>query len=114
MVDSSLRLHSSLDRIASADWSPIPDHLHHSLRAYLEHGRIPGTFLIAVLANDLAGAIYSANPEALSALRSIITFLSETAPDEAWGTPERLAKWEQRGGLLGKTKPTFPATETQQ
>ena len=41
---------------AKPDWSLIPEYMIGSLRRYIENGIEPGSFLSAVLCNDLRGA----------------------------------------------------------
>jgi len=42
---------------------PIPEHTAQSLIDYVEHGWQPGSFLTAVLENDLGGAAFRADME---------------------------------------------------
>ena len=42
--------------LVDADWSLIPDYMRGGLRRYLAHGIEPGSFLSAVLRNDLIDA----------------------------------------------------------
>ena len=69
-----------------------------------KQGRIPGRFLMYVLANDLSGAVFSADPASLAALRDILVFIHKYAPVESYGRPEKLATWEAIGGLNGLTE----------
>ena len=58
-----------------------------------------------VLANDLSGTVFSADPASLAALRDILVFIHKYAPVESYGRPEKLAIWEQIGvGLNGLTE----------
>ena len=41
----------------------IPEHTAQSLIDYVEHGWQPGSFLTAVLENDLEGAAFHADPQ---------------------------------------------------
>ena len=38
------------------DYTELPEHLRGGLREYIERGRIPGGFLMAVIQNDLTNA----------------------------------------------------------
>jgi hypothetical protein len=88
--------------LAAADWTLIPDHLRYSLRAYVERGRIPGAFLTAVLMNDGHEMVMRAwGKLTLAELRAIISFCDRHLPPECFGSPEKVADWEQFGGLDG-------------
>ena len=56
--------------------------------------RIPtGSFLHAVLCNDLIDAIGRADSESVGELQAIITFLFNDAPQDCYGSPEKVARW---------------------
>lgn len=71
----------------------IPDHMHDALRSYLEMGLLPGSFLTAVLENDLKGAFGAADHINASRLKDYVSFLSNFAPSSCWGSPEKVAAW---------------------
>ena len=89
------------DPLAAARWTLVPKHMRSNLHAYIMRGAIPNRFLIAVLANDLVGAVTRGNPETLACLPRILEFLRRYAPRECYGRPEALANWEASGGLVG-------------
>jgi hypothetical protein len=70
----------------------IPQHHLHSIRLYVEHGCQPGSFLTAVLSNDLKGAVTSADTESLAALPAIVRYCYHELPWEVWGSPERVSE----------------------
>lgn len=75
----------------------IPDGLHGGLIRYLVDGIRPGSFLSAVLENDLQEAVVRANPpEHFAALPALILFLFNEAPSHSWGSPEKVALWTAR------------------
>lgn len=80
-----------------------------AIKRYLYDGLTPGGFLIAVLANDLAGAASRAdadNRRNLAAYGHVLMFL---LPVAAWGSYETVGKWlllddEGRAAMLaGRT-----------
>lgn len=73
--------------------SGVPDHLRGGLLLYLQHGILPGSFLQAVLINDLAQAVLRADPEALFGLRAVVEFLLWNTPADSWGSRERVLAW---------------------
>jgi hypothetical protein len=73
--------------------SGVPDHLRAGLVRYFSDGIMPGSFLQAVLCNDLIEAVRRADPSSRSALPSLIDFLMMHAPAQAWGSRERVLAW---------------------
>jgi hypothetical protein len=67
----------------------IPQHHLHSIRLYVEHGCQPGSFLTAVLTNDLKGAVRYGDDESLAALPAIVRHCYNELPFSVWGSPER-------------------------
>ena len=56
--------------------------------------RIPtGSFLHAVLCNDLIDAIGRADSESVGELQAIITFLFNEVRSDCYGSPEKVARW---------------------
>ena len=80
-------------KAALADYQ-IPDDLHGGLVRYLVDGIRPGSFLTAVLENDLQEAVMRANPMVnLLALPQLLRFLFNEAPSVSYGSPERVSIW---------------------
>jgi hypothetical protein len=71
----------------------VPMHLRDGLVRYFSDGILPGSFLQAVLCNDLAQAILRAAPNGLSALPPLILFLQHYAPASAWGSRDLVLAW---------------------
>lgn len=95
-----------VDPLANARWESVPAHLRQPLHAYLIGGSVPlvSEFLMAVLANNLAGAVEAADVVHERHLFPLVRFLRDYAPTAAWGSPERIAFWEDLGGLAGKSR----------
>jgi hypothetical protein len=72
------------------------------LRRYIEHGIPPGSFLTALLSNDLRGTFERADDENRAAVENWIRFLYNYAPSECWGSPAKLTTWCQHGGLSNR------------
>ena len=68
----------------------VPEHLHDGLRLYLEHGVPPGSFLLAVLTNDLFEAMGRADEESRRGLFNLVSFIYHAVPTSAWGTAEKV------------------------
>ncbi len=71
----------------------IPYNIKCGLTNYLVHRLAPGSFLSAVLKNDLRGAVQRADSEALLAIPAIVDFLVAVAPHGVWGSEEKVWAW---------------------
>ena len=87
-------------------WDLIPSHCREGLELYLEHGVPVGSFLEAVLCNDLREAVGRADEPNTRALPNYIKFLYGFAPAGSWGSPQNYAEWIKQGGLQGLAKET--------
>ena len=83
------------------DYSSIPSHMQDGMRLYIEHGIEPGSFLTAVLSNDLMKALGKADDVNLHALPAYGRFLYNDAPCCCYGSPSAVATWIKHGGLAG-------------
>lgn len=72
------------------NYPKIPTHTRAELTQYLEDKIRPGRFLYSVLSNNLVEAVTSADAENLVALRSIVKFLLNKSPPDAWGSPNKV------------------------
>lgn len=78
----------------------VPEHLRDGIYRYIVHGIKPGSFLLAVIQNDLFHAVGSAGePLTLDDLRTVTRFFYWCAPAECFGSPEKFAAWQSRGGM---------------
>jgi hypothetical protein len=71
----------------------VPLHLRGGLVRYFSDGILPGSFLQAVLCNDLTQAIMRADPRSVHALTSLIECLQWHAPMNAWGSRAAVLAW---------------------
>lgn len=71
----------------------IPDHIREGIDTYWRRRLEPGSFVRAVLENDLMGACNSADPESASCLFWIVGYLYNNAPAGCHGSPEAVSKW---------------------
>jgi len=79
--------------------SSIPDYMHGGLIRYIENRIRPGSFLTAVLTNDLQGAVAAADETNRDLIPHYIVFLFNWAPHESWGSPEKVKAWLAGGAL---------------
>jgi hypothetical protein len=83
-------------------WKDIPHHMRDAVAAYIMHGQIPGSFLQAVICNDLAGACRKADDINVTHLRDYVRFFYNNAPSGVTGSVEAMNKWANAGGLVAK------------
>jgi hypothetical protein len=75
----------------------VPEHMHDGLVNYLVHHRVTGSFLRAVLDNNLRLAIGRADEVNKGALAEIVTFLVNFAPHYVWGNEKAVDAWIAKG-----------------
>src|SRR5688572_29473527 len=83
----------------------VPEHIHDGLIAYVTQGRKPGSFLLAVLSNNLRGSMMHADPETKAALPQIVAWLTWEVNATCWGSFEVVQAWllkkhEERQGKV--------------
>lgn len=86
----------------TANWSLIPRHMRGAVERYIMHGIPPGSFLTAVLSNDLKEAYGRADDENSAAMRGWVQFIYGYTPSPSQGSPEAVRAWIERGGLVGE------------
>ena len=74
----------------------IPDHMWGAVERYFIFGFQPGSFLTAVLSNDLREAFARADDENAALMHSWVKFLYNYAPSGSWGSPEKFSAWLDR------------------
>lgn len=70
-----------------------PQNIKESLRRYVEVGCPTGSFLEAVLENNLREAIGRADYMNLVALPHIVAYCYSEIPNVCWGSPTRVEAW---------------------
>jgi hypothetical protein len=73
----------------------VPEHDHHGLIAFINDGIVPGSFLQAVLENNLREAFGRADLTNRAALFDIVSWLYNDAPADCWGSPEKVMAWSK-------------------
>jgi hypothetical protein len=77
--------------------SKLPIHMHASVIAWLMYGQpnplAMGTFMRALLSNDLVGAVLYADDDNRREIHRWAQFLMSHVPSAAWGSFDRLAQW---------------------
>lgn len=75
--------------------SDVPEHTQQALGDYIERGIPVGGFLHSVLCNDLAGAVCKADASNLAALKNIVLWVYNYAPENCWGSEALYLRWIQ-------------------
>ena len=69
----------------------IPKRMMGGIKRYIENHIEPGDFLMAVLTNDLTGAVGRADNENMANLPAYVSYLYNEAPSACWGSKEKVA-----------------------
>jgi hypothetical protein len=69
---------------------------------FVRYGYTPGSFIEAVLSNDLCSAFNRADSDNAANLREIVQYVRETVPYGAWRSSDNVRRWIKQGGLKGK------------
>lgn len=99
MLNPEERLTHALRLKAALVGTDVPESLHDGLLRYILAGVPTGSFLYAVLANDLADACNRADADNRSRLFSLVLFLVHYAPADCWGTEAKVNAWIRQRGL---------------
>jgi len=82
----------------------IPEHMVASILKYVEFGIRPGSFLQAIICNNLKEAVGQADNENLKNLPAFVNYFYNKTPSICWGSLEKMILWEEHGGANGLTK----------
>lgn len=75
------------------DYYDVPVHIRQGLDYYFVYGIPGGSFLDAVLKNDLVGAVLKADNLNSVKLTNIIRWLINTAPNGSYGSLQNVNDW---------------------
>jgi hypothetical protein len=64
-----------------------------SLRGYVEQHIPVGSFLEAVISNDLKQAVQQADDTNIRNIPAFVGYLYNNAPSECWGSKEKYKRW---------------------
>jgi hypothetical protein len=99
-----------------AHWK-VPKDFAEPFYNYLVYGWTPGSCFTSVLANDFVSAISRSHPSnTINAFKSLVGWMRDTMPTEAYGSYEKVAKWtelnpNQRRIILEQTGLIFTSKE---
>jgi hypothetical protein len=72
----------------------LPEHMRGAMLRWIENGINPGSFLTAVLENNLLEAYGRADYINQQRMKDYMQYLYNYAPSGCWGSPEKVAKWK--------------------
>ena len=75
----------------------IPERMRESLRLYVEDRIKPGSFLTAVIVNNLEEAVAFADGENMPNIPAYVNFFYNHTPSSCWGSPVKMKKWLDGG-----------------
>ena len=71
----------------------LPEHIRGGTQRYIENGITPGSFLTAVICNDLSESFGRADETNRARLFDIVSFFYNEAPGPCWGSRDKMDKW---------------------
>jgi hypothetical protein len=81
------------DTRTNAKVSGIPEHMLDAVAGYVDDHYPVGSFLQAVISNDLFRAVSKADDLNRDRLVNYVAFFYNYAPASCWGSPEAYASW---------------------
>jgi hypothetical protein len=78
------------------DYSILPEHMREAAERWIENGIYPGSFLTAVIHNDLVEAVGRADFINRNRLHDIVSFFYNEAPSPCWGSPALAKAWHEK------------------
>ena len=79
--------------LSDIDYESAPNNLGGGFQRYVEQGIEPGSFMQAVLENNLRESFGRADIHNRLALFSIVSWCYNNLPNTCWGSPERVKTW---------------------
>lgn len=83
------------------NYESLPEYMRDGTRDYIEHGVRPGSFLTAVICNDLFKAVVRADYINKSWLKDWCLFFYHESPPDCYGSEQVMGAWIKNGGLNG-------------
>ena len=78
------------------NYSELPEGLASGMERYIEEGIQPGSFLTAVICNNLREAFARADDNNQKLMFDIVKWMYNEAPSHCWGSPALVLKWVQK------------------
>jgi len=79
------------------DWTfrhqTIPEHMRAGIELYVNRGILLGSFLRAIICNDLSAAVANADAVNMGLIPVYTAWFYNEAPSTCWGSPEKMKAW---------------------
>lgn len=82
-------------KLKSDEYYPIRDDWFGALERYLNHGIMPGSFMTAILENNLVEACERADMDNSHNLKNIVGYVYHHLPSHSWGSREKVQSYLQ-------------------
>ncbi len=82
------------------NYESMPASLRPGTKLYVEKGILPGSFLRAVISNNLKESFAQADEINQMRMFEIVKWWYQEAPSPCWGSEEKMNTWHENGGLL--------------
>ena len=82
----------------------IRDQMMDSIRNYIDRKIPAGSFLSAVICNDLVSAVSNADDENIKNIPAFASYFYQYAPTSCWGSLEKMKIWLATGVRNESTK----------
>lgn len=73
-------------------YSGLPEIYREGIRLYIEEGILPGSFLTAVLRNDLMESLARCSGP-MEDVKTVVRWLYNEAPSTCWGSERSVKEW---------------------
>lgn len=83
-------------RHRDSEYDIIPDSVLQEINSFVLKGTPTGSFVSAVLRNDLKLAIGTGGPSALAAIRKVVSYMYNRVPSMCYGDAESIQSWRER------------------
>lgn len=74
----------------------FPYYTKDAIDCWVQHGYEPGSFLSAILQNDLVRACMNADDQNKKKIFEIVSYIYNHCPADCWGDKTKVAIWETR------------------
>lgn len=71
----------------------ISDNMLDAIKRYIEHGIEPGSFLTAIITNNLNSAVAYADDENIKNIPAFVSYFYNHAPSNCWGSIDNMDGW---------------------
>ena len=85
----------TIESLQYIDYSGLPESLKGGMKRYLEYGIQPGSFLTAVIENNLSESFAFADEDNRFLLFHIVNWFCNKVPMQCWKSRENRIAWQE-------------------